>query len=300
MADGHSISLWANIGHPNDASLALEQGAEGIGLFRTEFLFLNRTTTPDEEEQYLAYRRTLETMAGRTVVIRTLDIGGDKPVPYLGLPTEPNPLLGTRGVRLCMRQPALMRTQFRALLRAALHGDLWVMLPMIATPADLAWGHAQLCTAAQQLEAEGVDHRANIPLGIMVETPAAAVTTDLLARDAAFFSIGSNDLTQYTMAADRNMTDLSADYPHTSPAVLRLISQTARAAREADIPVGVCGELAGLPDIAPLLVGLGVTALSIAPAAIPAIKECLGSMTLADAQALAREAVAREKGKRKK
>ena len=291
LADGHQLALWANIGHPDEARLALEHGAEGIGLFRTEFLFLDRAAPPSENEQYTAYRRTLETMAGRPVVIRTIDIGGDKPLPYLDMPHEDNPFLGVRALRLCMRRPDLFATQLRALLRAAVHGDLWIMLPMVATLDDLRWGRAQLAAAAAALAAEGVPHRADVRLGIMIETPAAAVTADLLAREAAFFSIGSNDLTQYAMAADRGLADLAARYPHDAPAVLRLIAQAAEAANRAGIPIGVCGELAGVPAAALLLAGLGLNELSMAPASIPIVKERLREVTLEQARALAKDAL---------
>jgi phosphotransferase system enzyme I (PtsI) len=290
-ADGHRVELWANIGRPDEAQQALEQGAEGIGLFRTEFLFLDRAAPPTEEEQYAAYRATLEAMAGRTVVFRTLDIGGDKPVPYIAMPREANPFLGMRGLRLCMQRPELFATQLRALLRAAPHGDLRVMLPMIATPDDLAWGRAQLHAAGEALTVEGVVHRADVLLGVMIETPAAALTADLLAREAAFFSVGTNDLAQYTMAADRGLGELAARYPHDAPAVLRLIGQAAEAATRAGIPIGVCGDLAGVPDAAPLLAGLGVGELSMAPAAIPAVKERLLTMTLEEARGAARRAL---------
>jgi phosphotransferase system enzyme I (PtsI) len=179
----------------------------------------------------------------------------------------------------------------RALLRAARHGDLWIMLPMVATPDDLRWGREQLQSAAAALAADGVEHRADVPLGIMIETPAAAVTADLLAREAAFFSVGSNDLTQYTMAADRGQAELAARYPHDAPAVLRLIQQAAEAARHAGIPIGVCGELGGVPDAAPVLAGLGLHELSMAPAAIPLVKQRLRNVTLAEAQRQAREAL---------
>jgi phosphoenolpyruvate-protein phosphotransferase len=291
LADGHLVALWANIGRPEETRNALEHGAEGIGLFRTEFLFLDRNAPPDEEEQFAAYRATLETMAGRTVVVRTLDIGGDKPVPYLDIPHEANPFLGVRGLRLCMRRPDLFAVQLRALLRAALHGDLWIMLPMVATPDDLSWGRAQMRAAAEALAAEGTTHRADVKLGVMIETPAAAVTADLLAREAAFFSVGSNDLNQYTMAADRGAAELAARYPHDSPAVLRLIGQAAEGAKRAGIPIGVCGDLAGVPEIAPLLAALGIDELSMAPAAIPVVKERLRGITLAEAQAAARRAL---------
>jgi phosphotransferase system enzyme I (PtsI) len=290
------VALWANIGSPGQSHLdeirvALDYGAEGVGLFRTEFLFLNRDAPPDEEEQYQVYRSTLEAMGGRTVVIRTLDIGGDKPLPYLKLPSEANPFLGIRGLRLCMRHPDLFQAQLRALLRAAVHGDLWIMLPMIATPADLAWGREQLRAAAHSLTAEGIEHRPDPPLGIMIETPAAAVTVDLLARDAAFLSVGSNDLTQYTLAADRGSAELAADYAHDATGVLRLIHQAASAAAQAGISIGVCGDLGGVPAVAPLLVGMGISKLSMAPALLPAVKERLLAFTLEEARQAAQAAL---------
>jgi phosphotransferase system enzyme I (PtsI) len=291
LKDGRAVALWANIGHSDEARAALDHGAEGIGLFRTEFLFLDRRAPPDEEEQYRAYCAVLEALAGRTVVVRTIDIGGDKPVPYLQQPPEANPFLGVRALRLCMRRPDLFATQMRALLRAARHGDLWIMLPMVATPDDLQWGREQLRTAAAALAAAGVEHRPNPPLGIMIETPAAAVTADLLARDAAFFSIGSNDLTQYAMAADRGQAELAARYPHNAPAVFRLVARAAEAAHAAGIPIGICGELAADPDAAVALAGLGLDELSMAPASIPLVKERLAATTEADAQAAARRAL---------
>jgi phosphotransferase system enzyme I (PtsI) len=291
LADGRAVGVWANIGHPDEARAALDYGAEGVGLFRTEFLFLDRAAAPSEDEQLAAYRAALETMAGRPVVIRTLDIGGDKPLPYIDTPREANPFLGVRALRLCMQRPDLFNTQLRALLRAAVYGDLWVMLPMVATPEDLAWGRAQLRAAAEALAAEGTAHRADIKLGIMIETPAAAVTADLLARDAAFFSVGTNDLTQYAMAAERGIADFGRRYPHDAPAVLRLIARAAEAARQAGIPIGVCGNLAGEPAAATVLAGLGVDELSMVPTAIPAVKERLLAATEAQAQALAREAM---------
>ena len=287
LADGTPVALWANIGNPTEAEVALANGAEGIGLFRTEFLFLDRDNAPGEDEQYEAYRQTLATMGARTVVVRTIDIGGDKPLAYLPMPHEENPFLGVRALRLCMQRPDLFQTQLRALLRAAVHGDLWIMLPMIATPEDLAWGRAQLGIAAAALAEDGIAHRADPPLGIMIETPAAAITADVLAKDAAFFSIGSNDLSQYTMAVDRGNTTLAARYPHDSLAVLRMIAHAAAAARAANIPIGVCGELAGEPSMALTLVGLGINELSMVPVAIPAVKERLAATTLAQAQAAA-------------
>ncbi|KAB8139770.1 phosphoenolpyruvate--protein phosphotransferase [Chloroflexia bacterium SDU3-3] len=294
LADGTPVALWANIGSPDEARAARASGAEGVGLFRTEFLFLDRASAPSEDEQYHAYRAVLEAMEGGTVVVRTLDIGGDKPLPYLPMPHEENPFLGVRALRLCMAQPLLFHTQLRALLRAAPHGDLWVMLPMVATLDDLRWGKARLRAAAQSLADEGIAHRADLPVGIMIETPAAAVTADILAREAAFFSVGSNDLTQYAMAADRGQSPLAARYTHKSPAVLRLIQLAAQAAHAAGIPIGLCGELAADPEAALALAGLGLDELSMVPAAIPSTKEQLGQATLAQAQQAAQRMLAGE------
>jgi multiphosphoryl transfer protein len=191
-----------------------------------------------------------------------------------------------------MRRPDLFATQLRALLRAAGYGDLWVMLPMIATAEDFAWGRAQLRAAATSLAAEGVAHRVDVPLGIMIETPAAAVTADLLAREAAFFSVGSNDLTQYAMAAERGIGDFWRRYPHDAPAILRLIAQATDAARRAGIPIGVCGNLAGEPEAAAILAGIGIHELSMAPADIPRVKECLLGVNQEQAAARARAAMA--------
>jgi phosphotransferase system enzyme I (PtsI) len=292
LSDGHPVALWANIGRPDDARHAIENGAEGIGLFRTEFLFMERGAPPPEDEQYQAYRATLDRMDGRTVVVRTLDAGGDKPIPYLDLPAEPNPALGLRGIRLSMRRPELFHTQIRAALRAAAFGELWLMLPMVTDAEDLAWARGQVRAAAEQLAAEGIAHRADLPIGAMIETPAAAIMADQLARHAAFFSIGSNDLAQYTLAVDRSSGELAARYPHASPAVLRMISQAASAAARARISVCVCGELAAIPSAAPILAGLGVHQLSMAPPAIPAVKERLREVSRPLARSLARRALA--------
>ncbi|MCS6889731.1 MAG: phosphoenolpyruvate--protein phosphotransferase [Chloroflexus sp.] len=287
LRDGRPVALWANIGRPAEARLAREYGAEGIGLFRTEFLFLDRAAPPNEDEQYAAYRAVLAELPNCPIVIRTLDIGGDKPLPYLPLAPEANPFLGVRGLRLSMQRPDLFQTQLRALLRAAVHGDIWIMLPMVTTPADLAWARAQMQEAAAALAAGGVDHRPDPPLGVMIETPAAAVLADQLARDAAFFSIGSNDLAQYTLAVDRGHPVLAVRYHADDPAVWRMMELAARAAQQAGIPIGICGELGGDPNAAPALVGLGLDELSMAPASIPAIKERLAQLTWAEAQAAA-------------
>lgn len=289
LRDGRSIALWANIGRPAEARLARDNGAEGIGLFRTEFLFLDRSAPPDEDEQFAAYRAVITELPDRPIVIRTLDVGGDKPLPYLPLPPEANPFLGVRGVRLSMQHPDLFQVQLRALLRAAFYGDIWIMLPMVTTLADLAWGREQMREAAAALAAAGIEHRADPPLGMMIETPAAAVLADQFARHAAFFSIGSNDLAQYTLAVDRGHPTLATQYRADDPAVWRMIELAARAAQQAGIPIGICGELGGEPDAAVALAGLGLNELSMAPARIPVVKERLAQTSWAEAQAAANQ-----------
>ncbi len=281
--DGHHIALWANIGGPDDVRAALIAGAEGIGLFRTEFLFLGRPCPPDEDEQVANYVAVLEQMGNRPVVIRMLDVGGDKPLPYLPSRSEPNPFLGERGVRFLRRFPDIFATQLRALLRAALHGDLRVMVPMVSTQEDVLWARAQLQAASDALAAEGIEHRGDIPLGIMIETPAAAVMADHLAKYAAFFSIGSNDLSQYTLAADRTLAELAGRYDSSDPAVFRLIAQAVTSARHAGIPVSVCGELAGDPEAVLALMGLGVHELSMAPSTIGIVKSRIRGTRFVDA-----------------
>lgn len=293
LRDGRSIALWANIGRPAEARLARDNGAEGIGLFRTEFLFLDRSAPPDEDEQFAAYRAVITELPDRPIVIRTLDVGGDKPLPYLPLPPEANPFLGVRGVRLSMQRPDLFQVQLRALLRAAFYGDIWIMLPMVTTLADLAWGREQMREAAAALAAAGIEHRADPPLGIMIETPAAAVLADQFARHAAFFSIGSNDLAQYTLAVDRGHPTLATQYRADDPAVWRMIELAARAAQQDGIPIGICGELGGEPDAAVALAGLGLNELSMAPARIPVVKERLAQTSWAEAQAAANQMVQR-------
>ncbi|MGN6675084.1 MAG: phosphoenolpyruvate--protein phosphotransferase [Thermomicrobiales bacterium] len=285
-ADGHRVHLWANIGHPDEVRAAVAAGAEGVGLFRTEFLFLDRERPPSEEEQYTAYVAALDALAGRPLIARTLDIGGDKPLPYLPLPPEPNPFLGVRGIRVARRYPDLFDTQARALLRAAAHGDLRIMLPLVATPEDVAWAHTRLTAVAGTLARGGVPHRAAVPLGIMVETPAAAVALDLLAAEGrlTFCSIGSNDLAQYTLAADRGNGDLAARYRHDDPAVFRLIRLAVETAQRQGLDISLCGELAADPIAAVVLVGLGLEHLSLAPSALPGVQLALQQVTLAEAR----------------
>ncbi len=291
--DGQRVQLWANIGHPDEAAIALQYGAEGIGLFRTEFLFLDRASPPGEDEQCAAYSAALRIMRPHPVIVRTLDIGGDKPIPYLPALHEANPFLGARGLRFGMRFVDLFRTQLRALLRAATAGDLRIMLPMVATVDDLIWARNELAAAVESLTTDGVSHRADVPLGMMIETPAAAVALDLFAPQIAFCSIGSNDLAQYTLAADRTDADLSRRYRHDDPAVLRLIEIAARAANAAGIEISLCGELGADPGMAIVLLGLGVGKLSMSPTAIPRVKEAIRAVASDDARARAAQATHR-------
>lgn len=287
--DAQQVLLWANIGHPSEAQAALDVGAQGIGLFRTEFLFLDRSAPPGEDEQFAAYAEVARLMAGRPVVIRTLDIGGDKPIPYLPQLHEMNPFLGWRGVRFAMRFRDLFQLQLRALLRAATTGDVRIMFPMIATPEDVAWAKAEIEAAASALAKEHVAYRADVPIGIMVETPAAALTLDLFAANIRFCSIGSNDLAQYTLAADRSEGQLGTRYRHNDPAVFRMIKLAATAARRLGLELGLCGELGGEPQAAVALVGLGIDKLSMNPSALLAVKEAIRAVSLTEAQQQARD-----------
>ena len=284
--DGHQVEVVANIGNLAEAKQALTFGAEGVGLLRTEFLFLDRNQAPTEDEQFEVYRNIALALKGQPVIIRTLDVGGDKPLAYLTLPEEENPFLGQRGIRLCLARPELLRTQVRAILRAAEYGKLRIMFPMISTLED--W------TAAKKLVAE-VRAELQVPpveLGIMIEVPAAALLAPVFAGEVDFFSIGTNDLTQYTLAMDRGNPLLSEQADGLNPAVLLLIDRTVRAAHNAGKWVGVCGELAANPQAVPILVGLGVDELSASVPAIPAVKAQVRRLSLSTAQHLAAQALA--------
>lgn len=289
--DGQHIAVWANIGRPAEAGTAVEYGAEGAGLFRTEFLFFDRPAAPDEDEQFAAFRQTAQLLGNRPLIIRTLDIGGDKPIRYLEQPQEDNPFLGLRGIRYCLRYPALFKTQLRAILRAGADHDIRLMFPMIGTPAELQAARAILQEVQRELQEAGETHNANMPVGIMIEVPSAVAVADRLARDAAFFSIGTNDLTQYVMAADRGNAGVAQLADALQPAVLHMVAQTATAAHAAGIPVGMCGELAGNPLATPLLIGLGLHELSMSAPAIPQVKAAVGAFTWAQAEAVAQQAL---------
>lgn len=291
-ADGHRVEVAANIGSPRDVPTALSFGAEGVGLFRTEFLFLNRETAPTEEEQVEAYRAAADALGDRPLIIRTLDIGGDKPLPYLDQGSEDNPFLGWRGIRFCLDNPQIFLPQLRAILRAGHERNVLAMLPMVSQLEEITKTRRLLAQAKEELRAGGLPFAADLPLGIMIEVPAAVALADVLAPAVSFFSIGTNDLTQYVMAADRGNAQVAPLANALQPAVLRQVAATVKAAHEAGIWVGVCGELAGNALAAPLLVGLGVDELSMSGPAIPAVKQALGRVTLDEAQALAAQALA--------
>lgn len=284
--DGRRIELAANIREPKEAEEAFRQGAEGIGLFRTEFLFINRDQPPGEEEQLEIYRKVLELMKGRPVVVRTLDIGGDKPLPYLSLPREENPFLGLRGIRLTLKYRELFKTQLKALLRASCYGNLKIMYPMVASIEEIQEARKILEEAKQEVDKWGPEE-----IGIMIETPAAALAADILARELYFFSIGTNDLTQYTLAVDRGNEEVTYLYDPYHPAVLRLIYNTVEAAHKYNRWVGLCGELGGEIGAAPLLVGLGLDEISMSPIFITQVKQAILDLSYEKARELALKAL---------
>lgn len=263
-ADGKAYHLYANIGSVAEAEAAAQSGAEGIGLFRTEFLFMNRTSLPDETVQYEAYQAVSKAMAGKEVIIRTLDVGGDKAIEYLGMDKEDNPFLGHRAIRYCLDRPELYKVQLRALLRAgAEEKNIKIMLPLVTCVEEVRAARELLDQCKDELEAEGLPYDRDIKVGIMVETPSAALIADLLARESDFFSIGTNDLTQYTMAVDRGNAKVERLYKTFQPSVLRSIRNVITAAKEAGIPVGMCGEAAADPCLAPLLMTWGLDEFSV-------------------------------------
>lgn len=290
--DGVRVELAANAGSPDEVALAMEKGAEGVGLLRSEFLFMGRESAPTEEEQFTAYAEALRNAGGRRVIIRTLDIGGDKDVPYLGLAKEENPFLGVRALRLCFRRPDLFQAQLRALLRASVHGRLGIMFPMVGGLADLRRAKEALAEARRSLEAEGHPVADNYEVGIMIEIPSAALLADHLAAEVDFFSIGTNDLVQYTLAVDRGNPDLAEMYQPYHPAVLRLIDRVVTAAHSAGKWVGVCGEMGGLPAGALLLLGLGIDELSMSPALLARIRRLVRTTPFAEAQSVAQQSLA--------
>lgn len=290
-ADGHHVELAANIGTPEDLKGVKANGGEGIGLYRTEFLYMGRDTLPTEEEQFTAYKSVLEGMEGKPVVVRTLDIGGDKELPYLNLPHEMNPFLGFRAIRLCLEEQDIFRTQLRALLRASVHGNLKIMFPMIATVNEFREAKAILLEERTKLESEGIVVSDHIELGIMVEIPSTAVIADLFAKEVDFFSIGTNDLIQYTMAADRMNERVSYLYQPYNPSILRLVKMVIEAAHKEGKWAGMCGEMAGDELAIPLLLGLGLDEFSMSATSILKARAQLKHLSKSDMEALAAEAI---------
>ncbi|MEY9977893.1 phosphoenolpyruvate--protein phosphotransferase [Lysinibacillus sp. RC79] len=289
--DGVQVELAANIGSPNDLEGVLRHGGEGIGLYRTEFLYMGRDNLPSEEEQFTAYKMVLEGMKGKAVVIRTLDIGGDKNLPYLPLQEEMNPFLGHRAIRLCLEYQDIFRTQLRALLRASNYGNLKIMFPMIATLQEFRDAKAILLEEKENLLAQGVAVSEQIEIGIMVEIPSTAVMADIFAKEVDFFSIGTNDLIQYTMAADRMNEKVSYLYQPYNPAILRLVKIVIDAAHKEKKWAGMCGEMAGDEYAVPLLLGLGLDEFSMSATSILKTRSLIKNLSVADMQALATEAL---------
>lgn len=292
--DGADVHVSANISTPQDASEAFDFGAEGIGLFRTEFLFQQRETAPTEAEQYAAYVAAAKAMQGHPVIIRTLDAGGDKPLSYAMMPGEDNPFLGERGIRFCLAHTDLFKLQLRAILRAARHENIKIMFPMVAQLAELKAARALLEAARAELQNEGIACERPLATGIMIEVPAAVTMADRLAKEADFFSIGTNDLTQYVMAADRGNAAVAPLCDSFHPAILRMMRTAIKAGHRAGIPVGMCGELAANPDAAPLLIGLGLDELSMNARCVPEIKNVIRTLSAAKCRKLVQKALKKE------
>lgn len=288
-ADGKQVELVCNIGKPQDSDMVLERDGEGVGLFRTEFLFMDRTNTPSEEEQFQAYKQVAETMQGKPVIIRTLDVGGDKEIPYLNLEKEDNPFLGYRAIRVCLKQKDLYRAQLRALLRASAYGDIRIMVPMVTCLDELRQVKEILGELMKELDQEQIAYNKEIKVGIMVETPAASLMADLLAKEADFFSIGTNDLTQYTMVVDRGNAQVAYLYSAYNPAVLRSIAHVIACGNEAGIPVGMCGEAAADEKLIPLLLAYGLDEFSVSATSVLATRNTIAKWTIEEAKALAKE-----------
>jgi len=285
--DAHRITLSANLEQVAGVEAVQSSGAEGVGLFRTEFLFIKRHTTPTEQEQYEAYRQVAAALKPHPVVIRTLDLGGDKFVSHLEMPSELNPFLGWRAIRFCLQEEALFRSQLRAILRASAEGNVKMMYPMVCSVEELDAANALLDRCRTELRAEGVPFDESMEVGVMIEVPSAVMIADNLARRVKFFSLGTNDLIQYTLAVDRTNEKIAHLYSPTHPAIVRLIQLAVEAAHQHGIWVGVCGEMAGDPVLAPLLLGLGIDELSVAPPLVPRIKFLIRRLKLAEAQELA-------------
>lgn len=289
--DGHHVELAANIGTPKDVDAVIENGAEAIGLYRTEFLYMDSSDFPTEDEQYDAYRKVLEALEGKPVVVRTMDIGGDKELPYLELPHEMNPFLGYRAIRISLDRRDMFKTQLRALLRASVHGTLRIMFPMIATLDEFRSAKSFLLEVKEELLGEGVKVSDDIQIGIMVEIPAAAMLADQFAKEVDFFSIGTNDLIQYSMAADRMNERVSYLYQPYNPSILRLIKNVIDASHAEGKWTGMCGEMAGDQTAVPLLLGLGLDEFSMSASSVLKTRSLISRLNISDMQELANKAV---------
>lgn len=290
-ADGAKVHLYGNIGNPEDAKQVAACDGEGVGLFRTEFLFMGASDLPSEEEQFQAYKAAAETMEGREVIIRTLDVGGDKDIPYLGLEKEDNPFLGFRAVRYCLQNKDSYRVQLRALLRASAFGDIKIMVPLVTCVDEIRRVKALVKELMAELDAENIAYNKDIQVGAMIETPAASLIADLLAKEADFFSIGTNDLTQYTMAVDRGNAKVAYLYSSYNPAVLRSMKNIIEAANAAGIMVGMCGEAAADPLLIPLLISFGLGEFSVSATSVLATRGTIAKWSKAEADELAAKAL---------
>lgn len=290
-ADGVKVHLYGNIGNPEDAKQVAACDGEGVGLFRTEFLFMGASELPSEEEQFQAYKAAAETMEGREVIIRTLDVGGDKDIPYLGLEEEDNPFLGFRAVRYCLQNKDSYRVQLRALLRASAFGDIKIMVPLVTCVDEIRSVKALVKELMAELDAENIAYNKDIQVGAMIETPAASLIADLLANEADFFSIGTNDLTQYTMAVDRGNAKVAYLYSSYNPAVLRSMKNIIEAANAAGIMVGMCGEAAADPLLIPLLISFGLGEFSVSATSVLATRETIAKWSKAEADELTAKAL---------
>lgn len=286
-ASGEEYELCCNIGNPEDAVKAMEFDGEGVGLFRTEFLFMDRNAMPTEEEQFEAYKKAALILKGKPLIIRTLDIGGDKDLPYLGLKKEENPFMGFRAIRYCLKNEELFTSQIRAILRASAFGDIRIMFPLVTTVDELREGKKLVEKLKLELSSENIDFDKDIKVGVMVETSSAAVIADLLAKEADFFSIGTNDLTGYTMACDRGNSDVSYLYSPLQPSVLRMIKNIIECGIKNNIPVGMCGEAAANPMMIPLLISFGLTEFSVSAPSVLRVRKTITQWTKQEADKVA-------------
>ena len=287
--DGHEITLLGNIEFPGEAATVLDKGGQGIGLYRTEFLFLGSEVEPTEEDHYRAYREVIDLCGGRTVVIRTVDLGADKHTQARARAPERNPMLGCRSIRYCLQNLAIFKTQIRAILRASMGADVSLLFPLISTLLELRQAKIVVRDVMEDLEEEGIKHRTDMPIGMMVETPAAALQCQAFAREVDFFSVGSNDLVQYTLAVDRGNERVAPLFTAANPAVLLLIKEVIRAGQRHEVPVSLCGEMSADPIFTMLLLGMGLRVFSCSPPAIPEIKKIIRSVTMEQALQVARK-----------